>query len=161
MTYAPILEAYGRDRFAADARAAGAESLIVADLPVGAWPEVRRVHLVAPTTSAERIRAAGETTDGWLYLVSVTGITGPRTGLPPELPALARRAREAAAVPLVAGFGISTPEQAEGVAALVDGIVVGSAALLAAEAEGPAGVGSLVAALRRAVDRVATVGSRP
>src|SRR4051794_30803725 len=73
MTYSSLLEAYGWERFAADARAHGATSLIVADLPVEAQPELRRIHLVAPTTSADRLALAAEQTDGWLYLVSLTG----------------------------------------------------------------------------------------
>src|SRR5712691_10154406 len=85
MTYASILEAYGWDRFAADAQAAGATSLIVVDLPVGERPELRRVQLVAPTSTDERIRRAAEHTDGWLYLVTVTGTTGTRDELSPAL----------------------------------------------------------------------------
>src|SRR4249919_4278482 len=72
MTYSSLLEAYGWDRFAADAREAGATSMIVADLPAGEEPELRRVQLVAPTSTDERIRLAAEQTDGWLYLVTVT-----------------------------------------------------------------------------------------
>ncbi|MBA2461335.1 MAG: tryptophan synthase subunit alpha, partial [Actinobacteria bacterium] len=79
MTYSSLLEAYGWDRFADDARAAGATSLIVADLPADERPGLRRVQLVAPTSTDERIRAAASTTDGWLYLVAVTGTTGART----------------------------------------------------------------------------------
>src|SRR5207302_9787380 len=71
MTYASILEAYGWERFAADAQAAGATSLIVADLPVDERPQLRRVQLVAPTSTDERILLAGARTDGWLYLVTL------------------------------------------------------------------------------------------
>ncbi|MGH3052782.1 MAG: tryptophan synthase subunit alpha, partial [Gaiellaceae bacterium] len=78
MTYASILEAYGYERFQEDARAAGATSLIVADLPIEAKPDLPRIQLVAPTTPTERIRLAAERTDGWLYLVSLTGTTGAR-----------------------------------------------------------------------------------
>src|SRR6266852_875595 len=78
MTYASILEAYGWERFETDARAEGATSLIVADLPVDERPELRRVQLVAPTSTDERIALAGERTDGWLYLVTLTGTTGAR-----------------------------------------------------------------------------------
>lgn len=71
MTYAALLEAYGYERFEADARAAGATSLIVADLPVDERPELRRVQLVAPTSTDERIALAARETDGWLYLVTL------------------------------------------------------------------------------------------
>ena len=152
MTYASLLEAYGYDRFAADAREAGATSLIVADLPAGERPELRRVQLVAPTSTDERIRLAAETTDGWLYLVTVAGTTGPRETLSPTLAGLVARARGLApGVPLYAGFGISTPEQARAAAELADGVVVGSAAVLAAE-EGPNRLRDYVASLRRALD---------
>ena len=86
MTYAALLEAYGWERFDADVRAAGATSLIVADLPVDERPELRRVQLVAPTSTDERIRMGAETTDGWLYLVTLTGTTGARSELSPHSP---------------------------------------------------------------------------
>src|SRR2546421_2660450 len=85
MTYASILEAYGWERFAADAHAAGATSLIVADLPAGDRPELRRVQLVAPTSTDQRIALAGDLTDGWLYLVTLTGTTRARGELSPAL----------------------------------------------------------------------------
>src|SRR5437763_4042824 len=85
MTYSSLLEAYGWERFAADARAAGASSLIVADLPASERPGLRRVQLVAPTSTDERIRLAGEQTDGWLYLVSLTGTTGARDQVSSQL----------------------------------------------------------------------------
>src|SRR5207302_2558385 len=75
MTYASLLEAYGWERFADDARAAGATSLIVADLPAGERPELRRVQLVAPTSTDERTVLAAAQTDGWLYLVTGAGTT--------------------------------------------------------------------------------------
>ena len=152
MTYSSLLEAYGWERFAADARGAGATSLIVADLPAGERPELRRVQLVAPTSTGDRLRLAGELTDGWLYLVTVTGTTGARAGLSASLSGLAERAREAApTVPLYAGFGISTPADARAAAELADGVVVGSAALEAAENGAPA-LRDYVRSLRDALD---------
>lgn len=127
MTYASLLEAYGWDRFAADAHDAGATSLIVADLPAGERSELRRVQLVAPTSTDERIALAARETDGWLYLVTLAGTTGPRDELSTALTGLASRARRLGpGVALYAGFGISTPEQARAAADLTDGIVVGS-----------------------------------
>jgi len=152
MTYASLLEAYGWDRFAADARAAGATSLIVADLPAGERPELRRVQLVAPTSTDERIALAAQETDGWLYLVTLTGTTGVREELSTALAGLATRARRLGpGVPLYAGFGISTPEQARAAADLTDGVVVGSRVLLAAE-EGAQAVRDYVRSLRDALD---------
>jgi tryptophan synthase alpha chain len=152
MTYASLLEAYGWERFAADARGAGATSLIVADLPAGERTGVRRVQLVAPTSTDERIALAARETDGWLYLVTLTGTTGAREELSGSLADLAVRARRLApGVPLYAGFGISTPEQAREAAELTDGVVVGSRALLAAE-DGPAALRDYVRSLRTALD---------
>jgi len=150
MTYSSLLEAHGWDRFAADAHAAGATSLIVADLPAGERPELRRVQMVAPTSTDERLRLAAAATDGWLYLVTVTGTTGARAELSPALAGLVERARRATDLPLYAGFGISTPEQARAAAELADGVAVGSRAVEVAE-EGPAALRSYVASLRAAL----------
>jgi tryptophan synthase alpha chain len=154
MTYASILEAYGYVRFWEEARAAGATTLIVADLPIEAAPEIPRVQLVAPTSSSERIRLAAARTDGWLYVVSLTGTTGARTSVSNQLEGLVRRARAVTDMPLLAGFGISTPEQAAAGAALADGVVVGSRAIQVADESGAAGLERFVASLRRAVDSV-------
>lgn len=155
MTYASLLEAYGYRRFQHDARLAGATSLIVADLPIEAEAELRRVQLVAPTTPDERLRLAAERTDGWLYLVSVTGTTGPRETLSPQAAELVERARAVTDVPLLLGFGITTPEQAAEAAAEADGIVVGSRAVQVAE-EGPGALRDYVASLRAAIDAATT-----
>src|SRR5690242_17660483 len=92
MTYAAILEAYGYDRFVSDAHGAGATSMIVVDLPVEEHREVARIQLVAPTSTDERIAACAEATDGWLYLVSLTGTTGARDEVSPALAGLVERA---------------------------------------------------------------------
>jgi tryptophan synthase alpha chain len=152
MTYASILEAYGYERFWADAKAAGATSLIVADLPLEDAPEIPRVQLVAPTSPPERVRRAAERSDGWLYLVSLTGTTGARESVSSQLAELVERARAVTDLPLLAGFGISTPEQAAAAAALADGVVVGSRAVQVADESGPAGLREYVASLREAVD---------
>ena len=151
MTYAALLEAYGWERFADDARSSGATSLIVADLPAGERAELRRVQLVAPTSTDERLRIAAEQTDGWLYLVTLTGTTGARDEVSTELAGLVARARAATTVPLYAGFGISTPEHAHATAELTDGIVVGSRAVEVA-ADGPAALSAYVRTLRQALD---------
>jgi tryptophan synthase alpha chain len=151
MTYASLLEAYGYERFAAAAVEAGATSLIVADLPVDALPELRRVQLVAPTSTDERIELAAARTDGWLYLVTIAGTTGPRADLSPSLNGLVARTRGLTHLPLYAGFGISTPEQAAAAAELADGVIVGSRAVEVA-ADGPAALRAYVASLRDGVD---------
>lgn len=151
MTYAALLEAYGWERFEADVQAAGATSMIVADLPVDERPALRRVQLVAPTSTDERIRMGAETTDGWLYLVTLTGTTGARHELSPAFAGLVKRARALTDSPLYGGFGISTPEQAAAAARIADGVVVGSRALQVA-ADGPEALGDYVRSLRESVD---------
>jgi tryptophan synthase alpha chain len=156
MTYASLLEAYGYERFATAARGAGATSLIVADLPVDAETDLRRIQLVAPTSTDERLKLAAGRTDGWLYLVTVTGTTGARDGLSPALRGLVERARALSDVPLYAGFGISTPEQAAAAAELVDGVVVGSRAVEVAQ-DGPDPLREYVASLRASIDTTISV----
>jgi tryptophan synthase alpha subunit len=154
MTYAAILEAYGYERYDADARAAGATGHIIVDLPVEEHPEVRRVQLVAPTSTEARIRIATEHTDGWLYVVTLTGTTGARETVSGRLGPLVETIRGLApGLPLYAGFGIATPEQAAQVAELVDGVVVGSRAVQVAE-QGPDALREYVASLRSAIDAV-------
>jgi tryptophan synthase alpha chain len=151
--YSALLEAYGHERFVADARAAGAGAILVPDLPVDSHPQLRRIQLVAPTSTDERISLAAETTDGWLYLVTLTGTTGARTELSSALAGLAERARRLARpdLPLYAGFGISTPEHARAAAEIADGVIVGSRAIEVA-AGGPEQLRDYVSSLRTAID---------
>jgi tryptophan synthase alpha subunit len=152
MTYSSLLETYGWERFDSDVRAVGATGLIIADLPAGERTEVKRIQLVAPTSTDERLELAARETDGWLYLVTLTGTTGARTELSAALEGLAARARRVApGLPLYAGFGISTPEHARSAAEQADGIVVGSRAVQVAE-QGPAALRDYVASLRAALD---------
>jgi tryptophan synthase alpha chain len=156
MTYAAILEAYGYQRFVTDTRAAGATTAIVVDLPVEDHPEVPRIQLVAPTSTDERIAACAAATDGWLYLVTLTGTTGARADLSPALAGLVERTRAVTDVPLYAGFGISTPTHAAAAAELADCVVVGSRAVQIAE-QGPAALRDYVRSLREAIDAAVTV----
>jgi tryptophan synthase alpha chain len=145
MTYAAILEAYGYERFLADVRAAGATSMIVVDLPVEEHREVARIQLVAPTSTDERIRLAAEQTDGWLYLVTLTGTTGARDDVSPALAGLVARTRAATELPLYAGFGISTPAHARQAAELAD---------VETAEQGPDALRDYVSSLRAALDGV-------
>jgi tryptophan synthase alpha chain len=151
MTYASLFEAYGWERLEAEIHAHGGTSMIVADLPAGERADVRRVQMVAPTSTDERIALAGRQTDGWLYLVTLTGTTGAREDLSPALAGLVERTRRLVDVPVYAGFGISTPEHARAAADLADGIAVGSRAVQVAE-EGPDALRAYVASLRAAID---------
>jgi len=151
MTYSSLYEAYGWSELTDEIREHGGTSMIVADLPAGDHAGLRRVQLVAPTSTDERIRLAGDETDGWLYLVTVAGTTGARDELSPALAGLVERPRREPSLPLYAGFGISTPEQARAAAGLADGVVVGSRALEAAE-QGADVLRDYVASLRSALN---------
>jgi tryptophan synthase alpha chain len=128
---------YGIDEFVRDAKAAGADGLIVPDLPpeegVRFADVCRRegmalAFFLAPTSNSERIALVTQQASGFIYVVSLTGVTGARTELPPDLTAFIERVRaQSGDVPLVLGFGISQPEQVAMVQKLVDGFIVGSA----------------------------------
>ncbi len=163
--YNPML-AYGIERFVEGATATGADGFIVPDLPpeeAGALEAACRAHgralvyLLAPTSTPERVALAAARTSGFLYLVSLTGVTGARDSLPPDLAAFVARVRAAAHTPLAVGFGISTPTQARAVGGLADGVIVGSALISTVERAGnPAqAAADFVAGLRRALDRTA------
>ena len=133
----PIL-AFGLERFVAEAVIAGADGLIIPDLPPEEAGEMEAacqehglalIYLVAPSSTPERLALAARRTSGILYLVSLTGVTGARASLPPDLHGFVERVRAQARpnTPLAVGFGISTPEQVSAVAGLVDGVIVGSA----------------------------------
>lgn len=158
MTYAAILEAYGYERFAAEAAEAGASSPIIVDLPIDVHPELKRIQLIAPTSTDERIRKAAASTDGWLYIVMLTGTTGVREQVSVRVGPLIERTRTLApaGLPLYAGFGVSTPEQAREVAGIADGVVVGSRVVQVAE-QGPDAVREYVGSLRAALDAAALV----
>jgi tryptophan synthase alpha chain len=156
----PVL-AYGVETFARDAKAAGADGLILPDLPPEEADLVREactreglalVFFLAPTSNAERIALVAERANGFIYLVSVTGVTGARNELPPDLREFVARVRAQTDKPLVMGFGISQPEQARLMSEIMDGFIVGSA-LVRAGGESVAAVRDLAARLRAALDQ--------
>jgi len=138
--YNPML-AYGLEKFVRDAREAGADGFIVPDLPLeeakefelalsGAAGEdeaLPLIQMLAPTSPNERMEAIARNAKGFIYLVSVTGVTGARTSISEGLGELITRVREHTSAPVCVGFGIGTPEQARQVGALADGVIVGSA----------------------------------
>jgi tryptophan synthase alpha chain len=150
MTYSSLFEAQGWDVLTREIHEHGGTSMIVADLPAGERADLQRVQMVAPTSTDDRIALAGQQTDGWLYLVTLTGTTGARDDVSPALAGLVERTRKLVSVPLYAGFGISTPAHARAAAELADGIAVGSRAVQVAE-EGPAALREYVASLRAAL----------
>ena len=131
-----IIHRHGLDAFVAEAIAAGVAGAIVPDLPVeesDALAEVCRredfslIQLIAPTTPPDRARRIVERTTGFVYFVSVTGITGERTELPPEIVDRVAWLREQTDLPICIGFGISRPEHVRMLAPVADGLIVGSA----------------------------------
>ncbi len=163
MTYYNPLFSYGVQRFVADAAAAGIDGLIVPDLPPEEAEELeaacRRaglatIYLLAPTSTEARIRSVAAHCTGFIYLVSVTGITGARTELPPDLAEFVARVRRHTTLPLAVGFGIATGPQAHAVAQIADGVIVGSALVkAAAEENGLTRVAELGAELAAGVRR--------
>jgi tryptophan synthase alpha chain len=132
--YNPILN-YGAEKFCASCREAGINGLIVPDLPPEEGEGLERVtgqhdldliYLLAPTSTDERIEEVGKRSRGFIYLVSLTGVTGARDKLPPGLNSFVKRARRKTQQPLCVGFGISSAAQARKVTAVADGVIVGS-----------------------------------
>lgn len=133
--YNPILQ-YDLKKFARDAFECGADGVIVPDLPLEEAEDLEKhlhtrdlhtVFLAAPTSDDERLKKIGKATRGFLYLVSLTGVTGVRDDLPEGLSEFVKRARNATDKPVCVGFGISNAESARRVAAMADGVIVGSA----------------------------------
>lgn len=151
---------YGVDPFARAAAAAGADGVLCVDLPPEEADELRTatatvgldlISLLAPTTPAARVRSVAHVTTGFLYFVSVLGVTGARDELPQELPGLIERVRRATSLPIGVGFGVQTAAQAGWVAGFADAVIVGSALVRRIEAvdagEAPTAVGAFVAEL--------------
>ncbi len=171
--YNPVLQ-HGLEAFARDAAAAGADGLLVPDLsleesgPLAGACRAAGLHLIqflAPTSTEERVRRVAEAASGFVYLVSLTGVTGARERLSERLGELVARARRHVRVPLCVGFGISTPEQAAAAAGVADGVIVGSAVVrLVAEGGGPeaaaARVGGFLRSLREAMDAACPAPAR-
>ncbi len=141
MGYFNPMLAYGLEKFISDAMDAGADGFIVPDLPpeeseefeaaliasAGDREPLPLIQMLAPTSPNERMESIARNAKGFIYLVSVTGVTGARTAISDGLGDLINRVREHTSVPVCVGFGIGTPEQAAQVGALADGVIVGSA----------------------------------
>jgi tryptophan synthase alpha chain len=160
--YNPIL-AFGEEAFCRACRDAKVDGLIVPDLPpeedaqlVEACREneLALIYLLAPTSTPERIQLVTERSQGFVYLVSVTGVTGARKQLPSDLARFVSRVRSVTDKPLAVGFGISTPEQTRLVARHADGVIVGSALLKLCQGKnGPERAASFIHSLSRGVKR--------
>jgi tryptophan synthase alpha chain len=135
MCYMNVLLRHGLGNAVAGLLAHGVSGLIVPDLPAAEAGELRAecdevgvalIPLVAPTTPPDEVRAIAESARGFVYVVSVTGVTGERNALRPELPAVVERVRASTSVPAAVGFGVGTPAQAAAVAEIADGVIIGS-----------------------------------
>ena len=163
MTYYNPVLSYGLEEFGRDCRRCGIAGLIIPDLPpeegaaleaITARYKLDLIYLLAPTSTDERVKTVAEHSRGFIYLVSVTGVTGAREVLPLSLEPFVRRVRKAARQPLCIGFGISTPEQAAQVTRFADGVIVGSRILQLMEADASlAKVGDFIRQLRASIDR--------
>ena len=140
MGYFNPMLAYGLEKFVRDAREAGADGFIIPDLPLEEASEFEAlagdmplIQMLAPTSPNERMESIARNAKGFIYLVSVTGVTGARASISDGLGDLIARVRERTSVPVCVGFGIGTPGQAAQVGALADGVIVGSACVKAIE----------------------------
>jgi tryptophan synthase alpha chain len=162
MTYFNPVLAFGLKGFARTAVDAGADGVIVPDLPHEESGPLRAeaepagldlIHMVAPTSPPARVKAIARVSRGFVYVVSLTGVTGERRELPPDLDTQVRTLRLVTTKPVCIGFGVSTPEQVAAVGRLADGVAVGSAIVRAVEQHAGTSalvdiVGNLIAALK-------------
>jgi len=172
--YNPIFR-YGGERFAQDAKQAGVDGVLCVDLPPEEADELKQetdrqdldlIFLLAPTSSLSRARKVLTRTRGFVYYVSVAGITGVRDALPPDLGEMVRRIRAISPVPVGVGFGISSPAQAAQVAELADAVIVGSAIsrIIETHCGQPdlvSQVGTFVGSLKQALREQAALASVP
>lgn len=164
--YNPIFT-YGLRKFAKNVRAAGADGVLVVDLPAEECDELKDeldrngvdfIFLLTPTSDDRRIKLVASKASGFIYFVSVTGVTGARKSVSSDIPRLVRRVRRFTKLPIGVGFGISTPGQAKEVAKSADGAVVGSAIInIIADNRGNSGrllnrMDSFVSGLKRGVE---------
>jgi len=159
--YNPIL-AFGLKAFCGTAVESGVDGVIVADLPPEESGPLRAeahavgldvIHLVAPTSTPDRMRMIAQASSGFLYMVSLTGVTGARAQLPAELQQHLRTLRGITTKPICVGFGIGTPAQAAAVGQAADGVIVGSAIVQLVEKHAGAGdlvtkIGDFIASLK-------------
>ncbi|MFH1003523.1 MAG: tryptophan synthase subunit alpha [Chloroflexota bacterium] len=161
MTYYNPVFHYGLETFCDACAGSGVSGLIIPDLPPdeGAALEgiarakgIDLIYLLAPTSTDQRVKLVSAHSRGFIYLVSLAGVTGARASLPPQLADFVGRVRRVATQPLCVGFGISTPEQAAEVARLADGVIIGSRILQLMAGGDDAAVGGFIRRVRQALD---------
>jgi len=142
MTYYNPVFAYGVRRFVKAASAAGVDGVIIPDLPpeeakdliaAGGGKNFKHVFLLSPTSSPERVRIVGKKSSGFIYYISLTGVTGARRELPKEIAGNVKKIKRVTGKPVCVGFGVSTPKQAKRIAGIADGVIVGSAIIKVVE----------------------------
>ncbi len=160
-TYLNPVLSYGPEEFVRAARESGAAGLLITDLPVGEDIELETqlatggldlVRLVAPTTPESRVGRILEAAQGFIYYISRTGVTGERARVRQGLANEVERLRNRTQLPIAVGFGISSPEQARGVASIADGVVVGSALVRTLAEKGLDAAAELARGIRNAID---------
>jgi tryptophan synthase alpha chain len=163
MTYYNPVFNFGLDAFCQAASKAGVNGLIIPDLPPeeGAELEVftRKqgldlIYLLAPSSSDDRIAQVAQRSRGFIYLVSLTGVTGAREALPVDLEKFVARVRAKTSLPLCVGFGISTPEQAKRIARIADGVIVGSRLIQLLSERPSEELKEFILGLRKALDSI-------
>ncbi|MBM4461832.1 MAG: tryptophan synthase subunit alpha [Chloroflexi bacterium] len=161
MTYYNPVFSFGLRAFCQASAQAGVDGLIVSDLPPEESPELETcaseagldlIYLLAPTSTEERIDLVAQRSRGFIYIVSVAGVTGARASLPADLEEFVTRVRRKTSLPLCVGFGISTPEQAKRVARIADGIIVGSRLIQLLDGRPTSELREFVVQLRNALD---------
>jgi tryptophan synthase alpha chain len=163
MTYYNPVFSSGLESFCRASGQAGIDGLIIPDLPpeeggeledFGAREGIDIIYLLAPTSTPGRMNLVAERSRGFIYLVSLTGVTGAREALPPELEGFIARVRRRTTKSLCVGFGISTPEQAYRVAQVADGVIVGSRLIQLIDQSPFMGVRDFIRGLRLSLDQV-------
>jgi tryptophan synthase alpha chain len=165
MTYFNPIYQYGLEKFCHDCVASGIDGLIVPELPPEEGDElgnlagksgVDMVYFLAPTSVEERIKLVANKARGFIYLVSIAGVTGARNELPPDLGKFISRVKQLAKQPVCVGFGISTPEQAARIAQTADGVIIGSKLIQLLETDDTAmtATQSFIRDTRKALDSI-------
>jgi tryptophan synthase alpha chain len=163
MTYFNPVFSYGLEKFCGACASSGVSGLIIPDLPLEEGSELETItqrqgldliYLLAPTSTKERIELVAQKSRGFIYLISVTGVTGARDSLPTDLNVFVARVKQIAKQSLCVGFGISTPEQAKRVAGIADGVIVGSRIIQLIETGDNfmSTIGNFIKELRQALD---------
>ncbi len=159
MTYSNPVYAMGLPAFFSHCQSAGVDGVILPDIIPEEGLEYERaarargvhvIYLVAPTTPVHRLRFVARKSRGFLYAVSLTGVTGARQQLPPDLGKFVKSVKSVSKIPVAVGFGISTPAQARAVSRMCDGVIVGSAIIKAAR-QSPEAAARLVRSLKGAI----------